>query len=115
MHTLSDEERDLLTVVRGFVDNEVAPAALVAADAYVCDRLSQVRLLGELHHAIEAGKVDALTVFPELGEIVAGAKPGRGNDAQTVICDLTGTGAQDTAIASHVFAGLGEAGTRITI
>ena len=27
MHTLSDAEQDLLTVVRGFVDNEVAPAA----------------------------------------------------------------------------------------
>lgn len=27
MHTLSDVERDLLTVVRGFVDNEVAPGA----------------------------------------------------------------------------------------
>lgn len=80
--------------------NEIAPEALTAADSYVCDRLSQVRLLGELHHAIAAGMVDALTVFPELGEVIAGAKPGRENDAQTVICDLTGTGVQDTAIAT---------------
>jgi ornithine cyclodeaminase len=80
--------------------NEVAPDALAAADAYVCDRLSQVRLLGELHHAIEAGAVDAQAVFPELGEVIAGKKPGRADDAQSVICDLTGTGVQDTAIAA---------------
>jgi ornithine cyclodeaminase len=80
--------------------NEVAPDALAAADAYFCDRLSQVRLLGELHHAIEAGTVDAHTVFPELGEVIAGRKPGRGDDSQSVICDLTGTGVQDTAIAA---------------
>ncbi len=80
--------------------NEVAPEALAAADAYVCDRLSQVRLLGELHHTIEAGAVDAHAAFPELGEVIAGQKPGRGDDAQCVICDLTGTGVQDTAIAT---------------
>ncbi len=80
--------------------NEVAPEALAAADAYVCDRLSQVRLLGELHHAIEARKVDPLAAFPELGEVIAGTKPGRGDDAHCVLCDLTGTGVQDTAIAA---------------
>ena len=80
--------------------NEVAPDALAAADAYVCDRLSQVRLLGELHHAIEAGTLEADAVFPELGEVVAGNKPGRTSDDHCVICDLTGTGVQDTAIAA---------------
>jgi ornithine cyclodeaminase len=80
--------------------NEVAPDALAAADAYVCDRLSQVRLLGELHHAIEAGTVDAHAAFPELGEVIAGQKPGRADATQCIICDLTGTGVQDTAIAA---------------
>ena len=80
--------------------NEIAAEALAAADAYVCDRLSQVRLLGELHHAIEAGKVDPLSAFPELGEVIAGEKPGRVDEGHCVICDLTGTGVQDTAIAA---------------
>ena len=80
--------------------NEVSPEALAAADLYVCDRLSQVRLLGEMHHAIEAGKVDPHAVFPELGEIIAGEKPGRESDDQCILCDLTGTGVQDTAIAA---------------
>jgi len=80
--------------------NEIAPAALAAADGYFCDRLSQVRLVGELHHAIEAGVVDAHASFAELGEVIAGLKPGRVSDEHCVICDLTGTGVQDTAIAA---------------
>lgn len=79
--------------------NEIAPAALTAADGYFCDRLSQVRLLGELHHAVEAGLVGAADAFPELGQVVAGVKPGRQSDDHCLICDLTGTGVQDTAIA----------------
>lgn len=79
--------------------NEIAPAALAAADGYFCDRLSQVRLVGELHHAVEAGVVGAVDAFPELGEVIAGRKPGRASDADCLICDLTGTGVQDTAIA----------------
>ncbi len=90
--------------------NEVAPEALAAADAYVCDRLSQVRLLGELHHAIEAGTVDAHAAFPELGEVIAGQKPGREDATQCILCDLTGTGVQDTAIAALAVARARSAG-----
>lgn len=84
--------------------NEIAPSAIAAADLYVADRLSQVAILGELHHAVEAGAVPAAGSFPELGQIVAGREPGRpGADAVT-ICDLTGTGVQDTAIAVLAYA-----------
>jgi ornithine cyclodeaminase len=79
--------------------NEIEPAALAAADLYVCDRGSQCELLGELRSAIAAGLWKRGKPF-ELGEIVTGAKPGRANDTQITICDLTGTGAQDTAIAT---------------
>jgi ornithine cyclodeaminase/alanine dehydrogenase-like protein (mu-crystallin family) len=41
---------------------------------------------------------------PELGQIVAGIHPGRTLESAVTICDLTGTGAQDTAIASHAYA-----------
>ena len=37
----------------------------------------------------------------ELGEIVAGLKPGRTSAEQITIADLTGVGFQDTAIASR--------------
>ena len=37
----------------------------------------------------------------ELGEVVAGLKPGRTTAGQITIADLTGVGFQDTAIASR--------------
>ena len=37
---------------------------------------------------------------PELGEIVSDSRPGRRSQDDITICDLTGTGAQDTAIAT---------------
>lgn len=79
--------------------NEIAPAAIAAATRYVCDRLGQVRVLGELHHAIEAGLIDADAPMPELGQVIAGQASGRCEADDVTICDLTGTGAQDTAIA----------------
>lgn len=78
--------------------NEIDPAAISGAGLYVADSLAQTRLLGELRHAIDAGLIAVDAPFPELGEIVAGA-PGRTSAGQVTICDLTGTGVQDTAIA----------------
>ncbi len=79
--------------------NEIDPRALAEADLYVADRVSQCEKLGELRTAIEKGFWREQTP-PELGAIVAGMAPGRTSDAQVTICDLTGTGAQDTAIAT---------------
>lgn len=79
--------------------NELEPAALARADLYVADRVSQCEVLGELRSAIRAGLWAGGTP-PELGEIVTGARPGRTSEDQVTICDLTGTGAQDTAIAT---------------
>ena len=80
--------------------NEITPAALAAADLYVCDRQSQCELLGELHHALAAGTVEPGRRFSELGQIIAGQSPGRPSPEAVTLCDLTGTGVQDTAIAT---------------
>ena len=80
---------------------ELAPACLARADLYVPDRLSQTRTQGELRAAIAAGIVPEGKAFPELGDIVAGQAPGRTSPEQITIADLTGTGVQDTAIATH--------------
>jgi len=81
--------------------NEIEPAALVAANAYICDRVSQCRVSGELEAAITSGLWTTDTPA-ELGEVIVGAKSGRTSQDDITICDLTGTGAQDTAIATHV-------------
>ena len=79
---------------------ELYPDVFSRVDLIVCDRKAQVFRLGELHHAREAGVIaedDPRLI--ELGELTSGRRPGRQNDEQITIADLTGTGAQDTAIA----------------
>jgi ornithine cyclodeaminase len=90
--------------------NEIEPAIIARADAYVCDRVSQCARLGELHHAIAAGLVPADKPWPELGQVVAGEAPGRRSDRDITVCDLTGTGVQDTAIATLAYARCSAAG-----
>ncbi len=80
--------------------NELEAACLTRADLYVPDRRSQTETLGELHHALAAAAIAPETTFPELGEIVTGAARGRRSSEAITICDLTGTGVQDTAIAT---------------
>ncbi len=80
--------------------NEIATQVLGACDLYVPDRRSQTEKLGELHHAIAQGAIHADMQCPELGDIVAGKHPGRTSADQITIADLTGTGLQDTAIAT---------------
>ena len=69
------------------------------ADRLVCDRKSQCFRLGELHHALEAGVISEQSQIAELGELTSGRVPGRQRDDEITICDLTGVGVQDTAIA----------------
>lgn len=77
---------------------EISAAAIAAADGFFCDSVAQSARLGELRAAIEAG-FDRDRVR-ELGAVIAGDASGRSTDDEITICDLTGTGAQDTAIAS---------------
>ena len=80
--------------------NELEPACLARADRYVPDRLSQTRELGELRSAIAAGLVAADAGFDELGAVIAGTAAGRTGPEAITIADLTGTGVQDTVIAT---------------
>ncbi|MDH3742812.1 MAG: ectoine utilization protein EutC [Hyphomicrobiales bacterium] len=80
--------------------NEIAAEVIGSCDLYVPDRHSQTKKLGELHHAIEQNAVSASAMFPELGDVIAGKHPGRTSRDQITIADLTGTGLQDTAIAT---------------
>jgi ornithine cyclodeaminase len=79
--------------------NEIEPAAF-ARVTYVADSLKQTRRLGELHHALEARVVSADTTLAELGQVITGTAIGRRSNSDITLCDLTGTGAQDTAIAT---------------
>ncbi len=91
--------------------NEIDPAALKAADAYICDNVDQCKTSGELEAALAAGLWDKGTPA-ELGEIITGKFTGRQSHEDVTICDLTGTGAQDTAIATHVYGTLDAVGAK---
>ena len=77
---------------------ELSADAVARADLLVCDRKSQSLAVGEFHHAAAAGLLSGASLV-ELGQIVAGKKSGRIDDERITICDLSGTGVQDTAIA----------------
>jgi ornithine cyclodeaminase len=89
--------------------NELEPAVLARADRYVRDRVSQCARLVELRAARAAG-VLADVEPAELGAVLTGAAPGRLDENEVTVCDLTGTGAQDTAIAAMALARLEAAG-----
>jgi ectoine utilization protein EutC len=97
------------------VKNELEPAVLGRADLLVADRKSQVFRLGEHHHALAAGVITEEDDIVELGEITAGRHPGRENEEQITVCDLTGTGVQDTAIALLAYRKAQERGLGMTI
>jgi len=79
---------------------ELHPAVLTRANRIAVDDLAQARNLGELKGLSD----DAVAALPvvTLGALLAGDAPGRGSDTDITIADLTGLGAQDTALAGHI-------------
>jgi len=79
---------------------EIDPAVFSRLDRYVPDRTGQCRLLGELRAALDAGTAPDPADLHELGTVLRDLGLGRRSPADVTLADLTGTGAQDTAIAS---------------
>ena len=81
--------------------NELDPQCLKLADLYVADSISQTIKQGELRAALDAKIISSDENFPELGKIINKKEKGRSSPKDITIVDLTGTGAQDTAIATY--------------
>jgi alanine dehydrogenase len=81
---------------------ELEPA-LVAAATLVVDVLEQCAEIGELQHALAAGLMTREAVHAELGDVVAGRRPGRTRDEEITIFDSSGTALQDVAAAVVVY------------
>jgi ornithine cyclodeaminase len=82
---------------------ELAADVLTRADLLVCDRLAQCRVNGEIQHVVTGEELPAGLEIMELGELTTGLKSGRQSDKEITVCDLTGTGVQDTAIANLAY------------
>ncbi len=81
---------------------ELVPT-LLAQNKVVVDVLEQCAAIGELHHAIAAGLVTRSDVHAELGEVIAGVKPGRTAADEIIIFDSTGMALQDVIAAAAVY------------
>ncbi|MBM7586973.1 ornithine cyclodeaminase [Bacillus pakistanensis] len=82
---------------------ELETEILVRADMLVCDTIKQCARLGELHHALDSGVLTNDSTIVELGQLTSKELTGRENEEQITVCDLTGTGVQDTAIALFAY------------
>lgn len=76
---------------------------LFRSNKIIVDLLEQCAVIGDLHHALLAGVVKKNDVHAELGEVVAGRKPGRISKDEIIIFDSTGTALQDAAAAALVY------------
>ena len=83
--------------------NELDPLIIKQCDLYVPDSVSQTAILGELHHALEKNIISSDYNYDELGNVILNSNLGRKSKDDITVCDLTGTGVQDTAIARHTF------------
>jgi ornithine cyclodeaminase/alanine dehydrogenase-like protein (mu-crystallin family) len=70
-----------------------------ARSKIVCDVTDQCAVMGDLHHALAAGLIERSDVHAELGEIVAGLRPGRESGEEIIVFDSTGMALQDLVAA----------------
>jgi ornithine cyclodeaminase len=82
---------------------ELDAAVLGRADRIIADSIDQCIQFGEIHHAVAQGVLSREQINGELGEVIQGRIPGRETDREITVCDLTGVGVQDAAIARLVF------------
>lgn len=82
--------------------SEIEPA-LMAAARVVTDVTELCAQMGDLHHAIRAGVMQASGVHAELGELVIGRKPGRADRDDVTLFDGCGVGIQDAAAAARAY------------
>ncbi len=81
-------------------DKQELGVSLMQGTKVVVDILKQCAMAGELHHALEADILSKDAVHAEIGQIVAGKRPGREAEDEIIIYDATGTALQDTAAAA---------------
>ncbi len=82
---------------------ELHAEVLSLADVVCCDLKSQCAVRGELHHAMDQGFITSEDRILELGELILGRVTGRTQRTDITVCDLTGVGVQDTAIANLAY------------
>ena len=81
---------------------EITPQ-LLAESVLITDSTEQCAAIGDLHHALDAGVLKTVHVRAELGQVIAGEKPGRKTAEETIVFDSTGIAVQDAAAAAVAY------------
>jgi alanine dehydrogenase len=84
-------------------DKQELQPSLLASSKVITDLTDQAIVIGELSHAVSLGAMSREQVYAELGEIIAGIKPGRLSDDEIVVFDSTGMALQDVVAAAIVY------------
>lgn len=69
----------------------------------VIDDWEQASHSGEINVPLEKGVITKENIYAEIGEIVAGMKPGRVSDEEITVFDSTGLSVQDVVTGWHVY------------
>lgn len=80
---------------------ELAAELVAGADRVVVDSIAQCAAYGEVSHALAAGLL-VRESLAELGQVLAGERPGRQSEDEITLADLTGLAVQDAQIAKCV-------------
>ncbi len=84
-------------------DREVDGPTMAAARVVVDSRDSALRECGDCLLAIADGLFDESHVIDEVGEVLAGTKPGRTSDSQITVYQSCGLAVQDVAVATLAY------------
>lgn len=74
------------------------PKSLHAADAFYTDDVAQMAHLRDYGYFLDTPPVTA-----EIGEVIAGIKPGRRRDDETIVCMNMGVSVEDVACARRIY------------
>jgi ornithine cyclodeaminase/alanine dehydrogenase len=76
---------------------------LLAGSKVIIDDWQQASHSGEVNVPVAEGVLDRSSIHASLGELAAGAKPGRESEDEVTIFDSTGLAVQDLALARLVY------------
>jgi alanine dehydrogenase len=96
-------------------DKQELDPTLLAESKVVVDLVEQCATIGELHHALDQKVMTKDQVHAELGDVVAGTKPGRTSINEVIIFDSTGMALQDVVSAALVYEKAKQQGAGTTI
>jgi alanine dehydrogenase len=82
---------------------EELEAEMLKRAKIVIDDWEQASHSGEINMPLSKGMITRADIYAEIGEIVAGAKPGRVSDNEITIFDTTGLAIQDIITAWRVY------------